>query len=73
MIKKGTIFDEKKGTIFDEENSLGFSSLKTTKPLQGEKLLITKSPEFMVLILVTSLGRKAELTLEPHDLHYLWK
>ena len=63
----------KKSTIFNLENRLGFNSLKTMKPLQGDRLLKIKSLEFLVLIRLTSLGRKADLSLEPHYLYYLWK
>ena len=60
----------KKSKTFNGENRLGFNSLKTTKPLQGDRLLTVKSLEFLVLIRLTSVGRKAELTSEPQYLYF---
>ena len=66
LIKVFYFFD-----LEDEVNRLGFNSLKTTKPLQGDRLLTIKSFEFLVLIRLTSLEPITELTLEPYYLHYL--
>ena len=46
----------------------GFNFFKATKPLRGDNLLFTTSPqEVLVLIWSTTEGRKAEWNLEPHN------